>query len=123
MNFIQALLARWIQQNSNFLDKITKWAFTRVIGTLLSFVQGIRIETRLHHALSKVNQLGSSNKLVSTFSSSSRLVRSPSPLSVLRLILSGDRFLTNLFVKVFKKVNKVSQAVKQAVKLTWTSAL
>lgn len=72
---------------------------TKHMGTLLSFVQGILMETRLHHARSKVNQLGSSNKLVNTFSSNSRLVSSPSPFRVLRLILSGDKFLTNLFKK------------------------
>lgn len=42
------------------------------------------------------SQVGSSRTFCSTSSSSSRLVSCPCPFSVLRLILSGDRFLVNL---------------------------
>jgi len=54
------------------------------------------METRLHQALRRQSQPGSSSRSDRTCSSSSKLVRSPSPRRALRLILSGDKFLTNL---------------------------
>jgi hypothetical protein len=69
---------------------------TRNIGTLFSFVHWMRKETRLHQALVSLNHDGSSNNSVNTVSSSSKLDSSPSPLKVLRLILSADKFLVNL---------------------------
>lgn len=51
----------------------------------------------LQHTRLMASQVGRSNRLWRTSSSSSRLVRWPSPFSVLRLIWSGDRFLANLW--------------------------
>lgn len=50
----------------------------------------------LHSTRLMASQVGRSSRLCRTSSSSSRLVIWPSPFSVLRLILSGDRFLANL---------------------------
>ena len=50
----------------------------------------------LHTALVKASQVGKSSSSVSTFSSNSKLDKSPSPFNVLSLILSGDKFLVNL---------------------------
>ncbi len=50
----------------------------------------------LQHTRLMASQVGRSSRLWRTSSSSSRLVSWPSPFSVLRLILSGDRFLANL---------------------------
>lgn len=70
--------------------------FTKKIGTLLSLVHCIRKETLLHQAFVNLSHDGSSNKSVKTISSSSKFVSSPSPLNVLRFILSADKFLVNL---------------------------
>lgn len=51
----------------------------------------------LQHTRLMASQVGRSSRLWRTSSSSSRLVSWPSPFSVLRLILSGDRFLANLW--------------------------
>lgn len=69
---------------------------TNVIGTLFSFVQGILNVTLLHQALVNRNQEGNSNKSVKTISFNSRFDNSPSPLNVLKFILSADKFLVNL---------------------------
>lgn len=50
----------------------------------------------LQHTRLMASHVGRSSRLWRTSSSSSRLVSWPSPFSVLRLILSGDRFLANL---------------------------
>ncbi len=52
--------------------------------------------TLLHTAFDSFNHVGKSSKSVRTFSSSSRLLRSPSPFKVLTWILSGARFFVNL---------------------------
>lgn len=52
--------------------------------------------TLLHVAREIFNQVGRSRRSVKTSSSSSRLLRLPSPFRVLTLILLGDRFLVNL---------------------------
>lgn len=70
--------------------------FTKKIGTLFSLVHCIRNETLLHQALVSLNHDGSSNRSVRTVSSSSKFVNSPSPLNVLKFILSADKFLVNL---------------------------
>lgn len=69
---------------------------TKVIGTLFNFVQGILNVTLLHQAFVNLNQEGNSNKSVKTISFNSRFDSSPSPLNVLKLILSADKFLVNL---------------------------
>lgn len=66
------------------------------MGTLLSLVHGILNVTLLHQAFVNLNQEGNSNKSVKTISFSSRFDSSPSPLKVLKFILSADRFLVNL---------------------------
>lgn len=66
------------------------------MGTLFNFVQGIRKLTRLHQPDFNLIHAGSSNSSVSTCSSNSRFVSSPSPLKVDKLILSAERFLVNL---------------------------
>lgn len=66
------------------------------MGVLLSFVQGIRMPTWLTQAEVRRSQEGSSRRSVSTASSNSRLLSSPSPRKVLRLILSVERFLVKL---------------------------
>lgn len=50
----------------------------------------------LQHTRLMASQVGRSSRLWRTSSSSSRLVSWPSPFRVLRLILSGDKFLANL---------------------------
>lgn len=50
----------------------------------------------LQHTRLMASQVGRSSRLWRTSSSSSRFVSWPSPFSVLRLILSGDRFFANL---------------------------
>lgn len=55
-----------------------------------------RMAALLHSTRLMASQVGRSSRLWRTSSSSSRLVSWPSPFSVLRLILSGDRFLANL---------------------------
>lgn len=60
------------------------------------FNQYTFIESLLQTALDNFIHVGKSNSSISTTSSSSRFDNSPSPLSVLKLILSGDRFLVNL---------------------------
>lgn len=79
--------------NSIIQEKCT---LTSVIGTLLSLVHGILNVTLLHQAFVNLNQEGNSNKSVSTISFNSRLDNSPSPLKVLKFILSADKFLVNL---------------------------
>ena len=66
------------------------------MGTLLSFVHWMRMETLLHVALLSRSHEGSSARSVSTSSFSSRFFSSPSPFSVDTLIWSADRFLANL---------------------------
>lgn len=70
--------------------------FTKKIGTLLNLVHCIRNETLLHQAFVNLSHDGNSNKSVKTISSSSKFVNSPSPLNVLKFILSADKFLVNL---------------------------
>lgn len=67
-----------------------------MIGTLFNLVQGILNVTLLHQAFVKRNQDGNSSKSVKTISFNSRFDSSPSPLNVLKFILSADRFLVNL---------------------------
>lgn len=55
--------------------------------------------TLLHQALVSRNHDGSSNKSVNTISSSSNDDSSPSPLNVLRFILSADKFFVYLELK------------------------
>lgn len=55
-----------------------------------------RMAALLQHTRLMASHVGRSSRLCRTSSSSSRLVSWPSPFSVLRLILSGDRFLANL---------------------------
>lgn len=55
-----------------------------------------RMAALLQHTRLMASHVGRSSRLWRTSSSSSRLVSWPSPFSVLRLILSGDRFLANL---------------------------
>lgn len=69
---------------------------TKNMGTVFSLVHCMRKVTLLHHALVNLSHDGSSNKSVNTISSSSKFVNSPSPLKVLRFILSADKFLVNL---------------------------
>lgn len=54
------------------------------------------IDALLQYTRVMASQVGSSSTFCSTSSSSSRLVSCPCPFSVLRLILSGERFLVNL---------------------------
>lgn len=94
---------------------------TIYMGTDLSFVHGIRNKTRLHHAFSSCSQDGSSNKSVKTFSSNSRFDNSPSPLKVLKFILSADKFFVNLkIVYCLKYVSfrwvKILLSVTQRIK-------
>lgn len=79
------------------------------MGTVFNLVQGIRKDTLLHRALVNLNQEGNSNKSVSTISFNSRFVSSPSPLKVLKLILSIDKFLVNLNLK---NSNVITFAIK-----------
>lgn len=69
---------------------------TNSIGTLLILVKGILNFTLFTVALVIFIHVGSSSKSVSTFSLSSRKFNSPSPLNVLMLIFSTDKFFANL---------------------------
>lgn len=69
---------------------------TKNMGTLFNFVHCIRNVTLLHHDLVNRNHDGNSNKSVNTISSNSKFESSPSPLNVLKLILSADKFFVNL---------------------------
>lgn len=73
-----------------------------MIGTFFNFVHCILNVTLLHHAFVNLSQDGNSNNSVSTISSSSKFDNSPSPLNVLRLILSADRFLVNLQILLIR---------------------
>lgn len=70
------------------------------MGTLLSLVHWMRKFTLLHQALVSRNHDGSSSKSVNTISSSSNDISSPSPLNVLRFILSADKFFVYLELKL-----------------------
>lgn len=54
------------------------------------------IDALLQNTLLMASHVGRSSMFWSTSSSSSRFFSSPSPFRVLRLILSGDKFLVNL---------------------------
>lgn len=54
------------------------------------------MDALLQNTLLMASQVGRSSMFCSTSSSSSRFFSSPSPLRVLRFILSGDKFLVNL---------------------------
>lgn len=82
-----------------------KGILTNVIGTLFNLVQGILNVTLLHQALVKRNQDGNSNNSVKTISFNSRFDNSPSPLKVLKFILSADKFLVNLQNKNYIRRN------------------
>ena len=69
---------------------------TSKIGVLLSFVHGILMAALLQWAWVSFIHVGSASRSVNTDSSSSRFVNSPSPFRVLKLILSEERFFTNL---------------------------
>lgn len=71
-------------------------SLTRRIGTDLSFAHCTLKETLLHLALINLSHEGSSKRSVNTVSSNSKSVKSPSPLKVLKLILSVDKFFVNL---------------------------
>jgi len=58
------------------------------------------IVSRLQTALVSRIHVGRSRRSVSTSSSSSKSAKSPSPFSVLRLILSADRFFVNLKTQI-----------------------
>lgn len=66
------------------------------MGTLFNFVHAILKVTLLHQAFVNRNHEGNSSNSVNTNSFSSKLDNSPSPLKVLKLILSADKFLVNL---------------------------
>lgn len=66
------------------------------MGCVFSFVHGILMDALLQNTLLIASHVGKSSMFWSTSSSSSRFFSSPSPFRVLRLILSGDKFLVNL---------------------------
>lgn len=86
--------------------------FTKKIGTLLSLVHCMRNVTLLHQAFVNLSHDGSSNKSVKTVSSSSKFVSSPSPLNVLKFILSADRFLVNLQIHIINIIFLTHQNIK-----------
>lgn len=89
-----------------------KITLTNVIGTLFNLVQGILNVTLLHQALVKRNQEGNSNRSVKTISFNSRFDSSPSPLKVLKLILSADKFFVNL-----KKTDKLAKFTVTSIEI------
>lgn len=78
------------------MEIIALFLRTRCMGTLLSLVHCMRKFTLLHQALVSRSHDGSSSKSVNTISSSSNDISSPSPLNVLKFILSADKFLVYL---------------------------
>ena len=69
------------------------------LNTGTNVVELTLIDNLLHTACFNLIHVGRSNNSIKISSSSSRLDISPSPFNVLKLILSGDRFLVNLLIK------------------------
>lgn len=82
--------------SSQVLISITTLSRDKQMGCVFSFVHGILMDALLQNTLLMASQVGKSSMFWSTSSSSSRFFSSPSPLRVLRFILSGDKFLVNL---------------------------
>lgn len=59
------------------------------------------IDALLQKTLLIASHVGKSNMFWSTSSSNSKFFSSPSPLRVLRFILSGDKFLVNLKENIY----------------------
>lgn len=89
--------SRFWKKNISYYFILKKKDFiTKYMGTVFNFVQGIRNKTLLHQAFLIWSHEGNSSNSVKTFSSNSKLDNSPSPLKVLKLILSADKFLVYL---------------------------
>lgn len=69
---------------------------TNSMRSLLGHPSLTLIDALLQNTLLMASHVGRSSMFWSTSSSSSRFFSSPSPFRVLRLILSGDKFLVNL---------------------------
>lgn len=97
------------------IGKNAKFSLTHIIGSLFSLVQGIWNFTLLHSALVIFIHAGNSSKSVKAISSSSKAVTSPSPLIVLKLILSVDKFLKYLEVNSGKSWLKMYTMHKKRI--------
>lgn len=89
-----------------------KFSLTHIIGSLFNLVQGMWNFTLLHSALVIFIQAGNSSKSVKAISSSSKAVTSPSPLIVLKLILSVDKFLK--YLKVYSDKSWLKEHTKHS---------
>lgn len=81
------------------LIKVLIWWFDDLKFCLFKILKNTFIESLLQTALDNFIHVGKSKSSINTASSSSRFESSPSPFSVLKLILSGDKFLVNLYLK------------------------
>lgn len=73
----------------------------------------------LQKTLFIASHVGRSSMFWSTSSSNSKLVNWPSPFSVLRLILSGDRFLVNLKQNMYESLINVRESIQSYLGYTW----